>query len=88
MGALDALSLFLRDPLVDASLSTVQATLRQAVTVEQMCQLVALGPVLYEVVVKTRLRAVEESLLADAAKCTRAVLDEVGRFTVEEQDLW
>jgi len=88
MGTMDALRLILRDPLVDPSLSTVQATLRQAVTVEQMNRLVALGPVLYEVVVKTRLRAAEACIAAESTKAASTVLGDAGSFTVDERDLW
>ena len=88
MGALDALKLFLRDPLADSSLSTVEATLRQAVTVEQMSRLVALGPVLYEVVVKTRLRTAEMAIRADSSKSARDVLNDAGTYSQEELGLW
>jgi len=88
MGILDALRLFLRDPVVETSLSTVQGTLRQAVSVEQMCQLASLGPVLYEVVVKTRMRAAEKLASADESKSIDECIGGPGRYSAEEQELW
>jgi len=88
MGILDALRLFLRDPVVETSLSTVQGSLRQAVSVEQMCQLASLGPVLYEVVVKTRMRAAEKLASADESKSIDECIGGPGRYSAEEQELW
>jgi len=81
-GALDALKLFLRDPLLDSNMTNIQATLRSTVTLEQMCQIVSLGPVLYEVIVKSRLRAVEAIARSDESKSPSGANFDCGRFPI------
>ena len=88
IAVLDALRLFSRDPFVNTSLSSVQATLRQSISVEQMYRLVTLGPVLYEIVVKTRLRAAEKLASFDESKTAHTCLDGPGRYSDEERALW
>lgn len=82
--ALDALQLFLRVPILDSSLSEVQATLREAVTIEQIYRLINLGNVVEEIVVKPRERMAssvseEASPTFDATKSL---------FSQEEKSLW
>ena len=86
---MNALGLFLRDPLVVASLTAIQATLRQSVTVEQMKQLLALGPVLYQVIVKSRVHAFE-ALVREANGNQSALtgLEDADRYSDQEQTLW
>ena len=86
---MNALGLFLRDPLVVASLTAIQATLRQSVTVEQMKQLLALGPVLYQVIVKSRGQAYESLMReTDGSQTAPTVLEKADRYSEQEQILW
>lgn len=82
--ALDAMQLFLRDPFLDSSLSEIQATLREAVTVDQMHRLIELGNTVEEIVVKSRgemaFSAVEET--AKVFDATNSI------FSQEEKTVW
>lgn len=86
---MNALGLFLRDPLVNTSLTTMQATLRQSVTVAQMNQLLSLGPVLYQVIVKSRGPAYESLIReTDGSQTAQPVFDKADRYSQQEQMLW
>lgn len=76
--SLKALCLFLRDPLLNSSLTAMQATLRHSVTLEQMGQIIALGPMLYKVVVE------REALVRSAS----SLVDDSSGCSDQERMLW
>jgi hypothetical protein len=82
--ALDALQLFLRDPILDSSLSEVQSNLREAVTIEQIFRLVDLGNIVDEIIVKPR-----ERMASSTSEETARISDATNSlFSQEEKTLW
>lgn len=57
---LNALQLFLREPLLHSSLTELQKMLRGSITPQQVFRLIDLGPILEEIVVKSRDRLAGE----------------------------
>jgi hypothetical protein len=82
--ALDALQLFLRDPMVDSSLSEVQATLREAVTLDHIYRILDLGDIIEEIIVRPR-----ERLSSNIIKESPPAFDATkSPFSQEEKTLW